>query len=93
MNSFRHLGRFLESNPKWLEEKVTYPHIVYQATPSSSQRVIASMGRSTKPFVESSSKSERRKIKLSLHALCTEDLRYAAQIILRATQQGFSKYR
>jgi hypothetical protein len=85
MNSSQHLGRFLESNSKWLEEKVNFPHKGYQAMPSSSQRVIARVGHPTKPFMESSSKRKMRKIILSLHAPNVKELRYAAQIVLRAT--------
>jgi hypothetical protein len=48
---------------------VNSPHKVYQGTPSSYQIVSAAMGRATKPFVESSRKNKKRKIKSLLHAM------------------------
>jgi soluble cytochrome b562 len=48
---------------KSLKENVNFPYKVYQATPSSSQRVSASDGRPTKPFTEGSSTSKTPKVK------------------------------
>jgi hypothetical protein len=79
------LDRFLESNSKWLEGKVNFPHRAYQATPSSFQRVSASVGCPTKPFVESSSRSKKHKTKPLLYARSAEELTYAAQMVLRFT--------
>lgn len=85
INSYRHLGRFFENKWKWLKEKVNFPYKVYQAMPSSSQRVSASIGRPTKPFVETSSKSKTRKIKSLLHSRSVEEVTSAAQMDLTAT--------